>query len=105
MSEEEHNQTHPLEEALRAQKALRALAGLGPETFPVQAFVGMISDEIETLRTQGLSDEDIGFEITPLRLGIECAKGQGRLTGARDPGKHDEGVPGNQKTPGLLFGA
>jgi hypothetical protein len=59
MSEEEHNKTYPLEEALRAQKALRELAGLGPEMFPVQAFVGMISDEIETLRTQGLSDEDI----------------------------------------------
>jgi hypothetical protein len=63
VSDEQHHQTYPLEEALRAQKALRELAGLGPETFPVQAFVGMISDEIETLRTQGLSDEDIAAAI------------------------------------------
>lgn len=55
---------YPVEEAIRAQKALRELAGLGPEMFPVQAFVGMISDEIETLRTQGHSDEEIAQTIT-----------------------------------------
>jgi hypothetical protein len=48
-----------LEQALRAQKALREAAGLPPETFPVEAFVGMVSDEIETLRGQGRSDEQI----------------------------------------------
>lgn len=51
--------TYPVEEAVRAQKALRSAAGLGPEMFPVQAFVGMISDEIDQLRAQGKSDEDI----------------------------------------------
>ncbi len=51
--------TYPIEEALRAQKALREAAGLGPEMFPVQAFVGMISDEVEQLRKQGKTDEDI----------------------------------------------
>ncbi len=55
--------TYPVEEAVRAQKALRELAGLGPEMFPVQAFVGMISDEVETLRGQGHSDEEIARTI------------------------------------------
>ncbi len=40
-------QMYPVEEAIRAQKALREAAGLGPEQFPIQAFVGMISDEVE----------------------------------------------------------
>jgi hypothetical protein len=55
--------TYPLDEALRAQKALRAMAGLKPEQFPVPAFVGMISDEIEQLRNQGRSDADIAEAI------------------------------------------
>lgn len=50
---------YPLEEALKAQSALRSAAGLEPEQFPIQSFVGMISDEIETLRAQGKSDEQI----------------------------------------------
>ncbi|MDQ6862116.1 MAG: hypothetical protein M3032_13305 [Verrucomicrobiota bacterium] len=50
---------YPVEEAVKAQKALRAAAGLGPEQFPIQAFVGMISDEIESLRNGGKSDEEI----------------------------------------------
>lgn len=48
-----------LQEAIKAQQALRHAAGLGEERFPVQAFVGMISDEVESLRRQGLSDGDI----------------------------------------------
>lgn len=55
--------TYLLEEALKAQKALRAAAGMGPEHFPVQAFVGMISDEIEALRNAGKSDDDIARMI------------------------------------------
>ena len=51
--------TYPVEQAVRAQKALREAAGLGPELFPIQAFVGMISDEIEALRSQGKTDEEI----------------------------------------------
>ena len=50
---------YPLEEAVKAQRALRAAAGLGPEQFPIEAFVGMISDEIESLRKRGQSDEEI----------------------------------------------
>lgn len=48
-----------LEQALKAQSALRSAAGLGPEQFPIQAFVGMISDEIEALRERGKTDADI----------------------------------------------
>ena len=55
---------YPVEEAVRAQKALRKLAGLGPEMFPIQAFVGMISDEVETLRAQGYTDEQIAQAIS-----------------------------------------
>lgn len=58
------DKTYPVEEAIRAQKALRELAGLGPEMFPVQAFVGMISDEVETLRAQGHTDQEIAQTIT-----------------------------------------
>jgi hypothetical protein len=49
----------PVEEAVKAQNALRTAAGLGPEQFPIQAFVGMISDEIELLRKNGKSDAEI----------------------------------------------
>jgi hypothetical protein len=59
----ETKKTYPLEEAVQAQKALRTLAGLGPETFPIEAFVGMISDEIEQLRKLGHSDEEIASVI------------------------------------------
>ena len=55
--------TYPIDQALRAQKALREAAGLGPEMFPIQAFVGMISDEVETLRGQGKTDEEIASLI------------------------------------------
>lgn len=54
---------YPIEEALKAQKALRALSGQGPEMFPIQAFVGMISDEVEVLRNHGKSDDEIASII------------------------------------------
>ena len=54
---------YPVEEAVQAQKALRTLGRLGPEIFPIQAFVGMISDEIEHLRNLGHSDEEIARVI------------------------------------------
>ena len=49
----------PLAEAIKAQSALRSAAGLAPEQFPIPAFIGMISDEIETLRSQGKTDQQI----------------------------------------------
>ena len=66
MPNHQQPKTYPVEEAIRAQKALRERAGLGPEMFPIQAFVGMISDEVETLRKQGHSDEKIA--ITPAEI-------------------------------------
>lgn len=54
---------YPLEEAIKAQRSLRDAAGLEPEQFPLEAFVGMISDEIEALRNRGKSDEEIASII------------------------------------------
>ncbi len=48
-----------LKQAIQAQQALRAAAGLEPELFPVEAFVGMISDEVEALRKAGMTDDQI----------------------------------------------
>ena len=42
--------TVSLAESLKALQALRNAAGLGPEQFPLPAFVGMISDEVKALR-------------------------------------------------------
>lgn len=78
--------TYPVEQALRAQKALREAAGLGPEMFPIQAFVGMISDEIEQLRAQGKTDGDIatiiaassGIEITASEIAENYASHEDR---------------------------
>ena len=54
---------YTIEEALKAQSSLREAAGLGPEEFPLQAFVGMVSDEIESLRKRGRTDEEIASII------------------------------------------
>jgi hypothetical protein len=54
---------YPVEEAVKAQKSLRNAAGLEPEQFPIQAFVGMISDEIESLRRRGRTDDEIASII------------------------------------------
>ncbi len=53
----------PLDEALKAQSALRDAAGLPAELFPMQAFVGMISDEIDALRSRGVDDDGIAAII------------------------------------------
>lgn len=77
---------YPVEEAIQAQSALRSLAGLGPEQFPIQAFVGMISDEIEQLRKLGHSDDEIAavirnnskIDITALEIGENYASPEQR---------------------------
>ncbi len=56
-------QMYLVEEAIKAQKALHDAAGLGAEQFPIEAFVGMISDEVEQLRQRGKSDEEIASII------------------------------------------
>jgi len=55
--------TYSVEAAIRAQSALRELGGLAPEQFPLEAFVGMISDEIEHLRKLGHGDREIAEVI------------------------------------------
>ena len=55
--------TYPLDEALKAQKFLREAAGLAPEQFPIEAFVGMVSDEVDALRQRGRNDEEIAEMI------------------------------------------
>lgn len=75
------DKTYSVEEALKAQKSLRDAAGLAPEQFPIQAFVGMISDEIESLRKQGRMDAEIAaiirqnssIEITAAEIGENYA--------------------------------
>ena len=74
MTQKTQQKSYPIEDALNAQKALRRLAGLGQEEFPVSAFIGMISDEIEVLRRQGYSDQDIAKVIrdnSPISLTAE----------------------------------
>lgn len=78
--------SYPLQEALKAQQALRNAAGLEPEQFPIEAFVGMISDEIESLRNRGKSDEDIAalienssqIRITPAEIAENYASPEQR---------------------------
>ena len=48
-----------LDQALAAQQALRDSLGMEEELFPVEAFVGMISDEIEASRDAGRHDQTI----------------------------------------------
>lgn len=57
------SQAYEISEALKAQKAMREAAGLPQELFPVEAFVGMVSDEIESLRKTGRTDEEIAAII------------------------------------------
>ncbi len=47
-----------------AQTALRTALGLSAERFPVQAFIGMISDEIEQLRSMGHDDTAIAALVS-----------------------------------------
>ena len=49
--------TFKLGEALAAQGAIRRSLGLAEELLPVDAFVGMISDEIEASRRDGRDDQ------------------------------------------------
>jgi len=51
--------TFTAEEAVTVQRELRRAMGLEAERFPLPAFVGMISDEIEQLRAGGRTDIEI----------------------------------------------
>lgn len=52
------------QQAATVQTALRQALGLPPENFPVQAFIGMISDEIEQLRAAGKDDKAIASLVS-----------------------------------------
>lgn len=78
--------TYPLGEALEAQQALRDAAGLPPEQFPVEAFIGMVSDEIESLRKRGHGDAEIAtiiqqhsaIRVTPEQIAANYASPEER---------------------------
>lgn len=61
-----------VEQAAAANKALRNALGLPPERFATDQFVGMISDEIEQLRSAGKSDEEIA-DILAAGAGVEIS--------------------------------
>ena len=52
------------EDALATTASLRRALGLEPELFPVQAFIGMISDEIEQCRERGQDDAAIAALVS-----------------------------------------
>ena len=58
------DQTFSAEEAVRVQRELRRALGKDAERFPIKAFVGMISDEIEEFRAAGRTDEDIAAIVS-----------------------------------------
>jgi hypothetical protein len=58
-----HSGTFTVEEALAVQREMRRCLGLGAEAFPLSAFIGMLSDEIERLRASGQSDAKIAALI------------------------------------------
>ena len=51
------------QEAVTVQRELRRALGLPAEAFPLPAFIGMISDEIEQFRADGRSDAEIATLI------------------------------------------
>ncbi|MBV9992465.1 MAG: hypothetical protein JOZ72_14380 [Alphaproteobacteria bacterium] len=55
--------TFTTEQALAAQRELRKRLGLGDETFPLPALIGMLSDEIEKLRARGGTDAEVAATI------------------------------------------
>lgn len=56
---DESSGTFSAQEAVVVQRELRRSLGLEEEKFPLPAFVGMISDEIEQFRLAGRSDDEI----------------------------------------------
>jgi hypothetical protein len=59
----DHAVTFTGQQAATAQTSLRAALGLAPEQFSVPAFIGMVSDEIQQLRAQGKTDDQIAALI------------------------------------------
>ena len=59
----EKEETFSAQEAVAVQRELRRSMGLGAESFPLPAFIGMISDEVEQFRAAGKSDVDVAAVI------------------------------------------
>ena len=55
--------TYTYEQILLAQTALKAAANPWTEEFPLPTIIGMLSDEIASLRQNGFSDESIAALI------------------------------------------
>src|SRR5690348_412423 len=55
--------TFTVYQVVRAQKALRSIAKLPDEEFPIQLFIGMLSEEIQALRNRGNTDREIAIVI------------------------------------------
>lgn len=66
---ENDGQTFTGQQAADAQTALRKALGMPSEQFPLSAFVGMVSDEIEHLRITGKTDEQIA-NIIAAAIGV-----------------------------------
>ena len=60
---DDHESTFSVQEAVTVQRELRRALGLAAERFPLPAFIGMISDEIEQFRAGGRSDAEIATLI------------------------------------------
>ncbi len=69
-----HDDGFTADQTASATTALRAALGLPAQRFPTETFVGMISDEIEALRTAGKTDDDIA-SILRDRCAIEIDAG------------------------------
>jgi hypothetical protein len=66
---EDSEMTFTTQETVLAQTALRGALNLPPAQFPLRAFIGMLSDEIEQLRASGQDDVAIAMVISKA-LGI-----------------------------------
>lgn len=81
--------TFSVREAVAVQAELRRSLALNPEQFPLPAFIGMISDEIDQFRDAGRSDADvvalikstIGRDITVADIERFYASPQARYSG------------------------
>ena len=60
---EPKEQSYPLEEAMKAQAALRSAAHMPAERYPLPQLISMFSDEIDALRKQGRPDDEIAAII------------------------------------------
>lgn len=71
--------TFSANDAVAAQQELRRRLGLGDEQFTLSAFVAMLSDEIEKMRTAGHGDAEVAASI---------AHATGKPLSADDIGKY-----------------